>query len=170
MKRCPNLISLIQNDKFCRNETFWGKRACTHHPLPFNGSRCEGNFLGQCSTSVGEFFWLFLSLRLDHVDEAPDNLGVELGKNFNDNFRPECKDKSDFAYQVSLSPTFYELLFCMKVFWTAYMCFQFQFAFFWQKEIGKKAAHKMLVKLTTGQWKMQKWLYVSLSQWTTMHT
>ncbi len=30
------------------------------------------------------------------------------------------------------------------------MCSQFGFVFFWQKDFGAKAAHKMLVKLTPG--------------------
>ena len=50
---------------------------------------------------------------------------------------------------MSISPTFYEQLFCTKVFCTAFMCLQFGFVIFWQKKIGAKAAHKMLVKLTT---------------------
>jgi hypothetical protein len=36
----------------------------------------------------------------------------------------------------------------MKVFCTAFMCLQFGFVIFWQKDFGAKAAHKMLVKLT----------------------
>ncbi len=50
--------------------------------------------------------------------------------------------------QVSVSPTFYEQLFRMKVFCVAFMCLQFGFVFFWRKDLGTKAAHKMLVKLT----------------------
>jgi hypothetical protein len=30
------------------------------------------------------------------------------------------------------------------------MCLQFGFVIFWQKDFGTKAAHKMLVKLTSG--------------------
>jgi hypothetical protein len=30
------------------------------------------------------------------------------------------------------------------------MCLQFGFVIFWQKDLGAKAAHKMLVKLTPG--------------------
>ena len=37
----------------------------------------------------------------------------------------------------------------MKLFFAALLSLQFLVEFFWQKEIGKKAAHKMLVKLTT---------------------
>jgi hypothetical protein len=53
--------------------------------------------------------------------------------------------------QVSISPIFYEQLFHMKVsFCAAFMCLQFGFVIFWQKDFGAKAAHKMLVKLTPG--------------------
>jgi hypothetical protein len=38
----------------------------------------------------------------------------------------------------------------MKVFFQAFMCLQFGFVIFWQKDFGAKAAHKMLVKLTPG--------------------
>ena len=51
---------------------------------------------------------------------------------------------------MSISPTFYKLRFCTKGFRTALMCLQFGFCiFFWQKEIGAKAACKILGKLTT---------------------
>ena len=50
--------------------------------------------------------------------------------------------------QVSISPTFYEQLYCTKVLCTAFMSLQFQLVFFCRKEIGTKAAHKMLVKMT----------------------
>jgi hypothetical protein len=36
----------------------------------------------------------------------------------------------------------------MKVFCTAFMCLQFGFVIFRQKDFGPKAAHKMLVKFT----------------------
>jgi hypothetical protein len=42
---------------------------------------------------------------------------------------------------------FYEQLFCTKVFYAAFLCLQFGFVIFWQKDFGTKAAHKMLVKL-----------------------
>ena len=38
-----------------------------------------------------------------------------------------------------ISPTFRKLLFCMQVFCTAFMCLQFGFVIFGQKEIGAKA-------------------------------
>ena len=50
---------------------------------------------------------------------------------------------------VSTSPTFYKQIFCTKVFWSAFMNLQFGFVIFWGKDIGKKGACKMLVKLTT---------------------
>jgi hypothetical protein len=49
---------------------------------------------------------------------------------------------------VSISPIFYEQLFHAKVFCTAFMRLQLGFVFFWQKDFGAKAAHKMLVILT----------------------
>jgi hypothetical protein len=51
---------------------------------------------------------------------------------------------------VSISPIFYEQLFCTKVFCATFMCFQFGFVILWQKDFGAKAAHKMWVKLTPG--------------------
>ncbi len=50
--------------------------------------------------------------------------------------------------QVSISPIFYEQLFNTKVFCAAFMCLQFGFVIFGQKDFGAKAAHKMLVRLT----------------------
>ncbi len=49
---------------------------------------------------------------------------------------------------VSISPIFYKQLFHTKHFCAAFMCLQFGFDIFWQKDFGAKAAHKMLVKLT----------------------
>ena len=48
----------------------------------------------------------------------------------------------------SISPTFYAQLFCTKVFSAAFLYLQFGFVFVWRKNIGAKAARKMLVKLT----------------------
>ncbi len=42
--------------------------------------------------------------------------------------------------------------FSFESFCAAFMCLQFGFIIFWQKDFGSKAAHKMLVKLTPG-WK-----------------
>ncbi len=51
---------------------------------------------------------------------------------------------------LSIAPLFYEQLFHTKVLYTAFVCLQFGFLIFWQKDFGAKAAHKMLVKLTPG--------------------
>jgi hypothetical protein len=40
-------------------------------------------------------------------------------------------------------------LFDTKVLCTPFMCLQFGFVIFWQKDFGAKDAHKMFVKLTT---------------------
>ncbi len=45
-------------------------------------------------------------------------------------------------------------LFCTKVFFEAFLCLQFGIINFWQKNNSTKAAHKMLVKLTQGEWVM----------------
>ena len=55
---------------------------------------------------------------------------------------------------VSISPTFYEQVFCTKVFCEASLCLQFGFVLFWQKEIDTKAARNVLVKLTTAPYKL----------------
>jgi hypothetical protein len=52
--------------------------------------------------------------------------------------------------QVSISLIFYEQIFGTKVFCAPFMCIQFRFAIFWQKDFGTNAANKMLVKLTPG--------------------
>ena len=52
--------------------------------------------------------------------------------------------------KVSISPTFYQLFFCTKVYWAAFLYLRLRFVFFCQKEIGAKAASQMLVKLTQG--------------------
>jgi hypothetical protein len=39
-----------------------------------------------------------------------------------------------------------------------FMCLQFGFVIFWQKEFGKKAAHKMLVKLPPGGSMVQRYV------------
>jgi len=55
-----------------------------------------------------------------------------------------------YYHLVSISPIFYKQLFHTKVFCAAFMCLQFGFVIFWQKDFGAKAAHKILVKLTPG--------------------
>jgi hypothetical protein len=51
---------------------------------------------------------------------------------------------------LSMSPILYKQLFHTKVLCAPFMCLQFGFVIFWQKEFGTKAALKMLVKLTPG--------------------
>jgi hypothetical protein len=41
-------------------------------------------------------------------------------------------------------------LFHTKALCSPFMCLQFGFVIFWQNDLGAKAAHKMLVKLTPG--------------------
>jgi hypothetical protein len=41
-----------------------------------------------------------------------------------------------------------QAVFYTKVLCAPFMCLQFGFVIFWQKDFGTKAAHKMLVKLT----------------------
>jgi len=48
---------------------------------------------------------------------------------------------------LSISPTFYKQLFQTKVFCTAFLCSELGFVIFWQKNIGAKAAHKVLAAL-----------------------
>ncbi len=50
-----------------------------------------------------------------------------------------------------ISSTFCLCLFCAKVLWAAFLFSQFGFAIFWRMNIGAKAAHKMLMKLTAGK-------------------
>ena len=60
--------------------------------------------------------------------------------------------KLAFGGKVSISPTFYERLFCTKVFRAAFLYLHCRFKLFRCKEIGAKAARKMLVKLTQGRY------------------
>jgi len=48
----------------------------------------------------------------------------------------------------------FKQLFHTKVFFKVFLCLQFGFVFFWQKNSGAKVAHKMLVKLTVGRWNL----------------
>jgi hypothetical protein len=41
------------------------------------------------------------------------------------------------------------------------MCLQFGFVFFWRKDFGTKAAHKMLVKLTPGVNVIKKFSFIA---------
>jgi hypothetical protein len=50
---------------------------------------------------------------------------------------------------VFISPIFHEQLFSNESVFAAFVCLQLGFEIFWRKEIGKKAAHKILENLTT---------------------
>jgi len=54
------------------------------------------------------------------------------------------------SLKVSISSTFYKQLFCLNLFFVAFLYLRFDFVIFWQKNIGEKAAHKMLVKFSKG--------------------
>jgi len=58
--------------------------------------------------------------------------------------------------KVSISPTFYEQLFHTKLFFIALLYVQFGFLIFLPKNLGTKAACKMLVTLTTTVVKITK--------------
>ena len=49
---------------------------------------------------------------------------------------------------ASISPTFYEELFCVQLLSAAFLELTVWVVFFWKKELGTKPACKMLVKLT----------------------
>jgi len=59
-----------------------------------------------------------------------------------------CKLDSN-NIQVSISSTFYAQLSCTKLFCAAFLQLQFGLAIFWHKNIGAKAVHEMLMKLTS---------------------
>ncbi len=65
---------------------------------------------------------------------------------------------------MSISQIFYKQLFHTKVLCAAFMCLQFGFVIFWQKDFGAKAAHKMLVKLTPDWAKFRHLGYFLLNQ------
>jgi len=50
--------------------------------------------------------------------------------------------------KVLISSTFYSRLFCTKEDWAAFLFSQFGFVILCQKNIGTKAAHKMLMNFT----------------------
>ena len=58
--------------------------------------------------------------------------------------------QSPMTFLVSISPIFHEQPFRTKVFCPAFMCLQFGFVIFWEKDFGAKARNKTLVKLTPG--------------------
>ena len=73
--------------------------------------------------------------------------------------------KAAHLYKVSISPTFYEQLFLMKVFQAAFLYLRLRFVHFWRKEIDGKAVCKMLVKLTPGKTRRTQILQFLLRRW-----
>jgi len=63
-------------------------------------------------------------------------------------FEGKIFDGTSNGSQVSISIMFYEQLFNTKVFFELFS--NYSLAIFLAKHIGRKAAHKMLMKLTTG--------------------
>jgi hypothetical protein len=51
---------------------------------------------------------------------------------------------------VLISQYILSAAFLYESFCAAFMCLQFGFVIFWQKDFGAKSAHKMLVKLKPG--------------------
>ena len=70
-------------------------------------------------------------------DDAKEEDGEKKVKD-KDNGRVKDKKKEE-ADKVSFSPIFYEQIFHMKVFCTPFLCLQFGFVIFRQKEIGIKS-------------------------------
>jgi hypothetical protein len=62
-----------------------------------------------------------------------------------------CKTEEVKGVQVSISPTFYAQPFQTRIKQAAFLYLKFGFKHLWRKEIGRKAARKMVVKLTTEQ-------------------
>jgi hypothetical protein len=58
-----------------------------------------------------------------------------------------------FPPGVNFTNILHKPLFRMKIFCTAFMCLQFGFVIFWQKDFGAKVGHKMSVKLQPGMHK-----------------
>ena len=81
---CKSLLGLIDNDIFCKNQTFWQNKKCNREM-----TRCKGNVPGQCV--VDKF------TNLENVCEynrhAPRNtlMLISLG----DKQIPDCIDRSD---------------------------------------------------------------------------
>jgi len=68
-------------------------------------------------------------------------------------FKPErflkTEGEENMATQVSILSTFYEQHFCMILFCAAFIYKQFVFVFSGQKEIAKKAVHRLFFKMIT---------------------
>ena len=54
-----------------------------------------------------------------------------------------------YCLKVLISSIFYKQLFCANMFWATFLYIQLVLVYFWQRDIGAKAALKMIVKLST---------------------
>ncbi len=102
------------------------------------------NALASCEVDLGVNFTNILWAAF-----APKSFCAKilLPKITNPNFK-HIKAAQRALVWLSISPIFYKQLYHTKVLYAAFMCVQFGFLIFWQKDFGAKAAHKMLVKLT----------------------
>jgi hypothetical protein len=67
----------------------------------------------------------------------PGEIMMPLGVNFTNILQ------AAFSYKGFLGQLFHTKVLC-----SAFMCLQFRFVIFWQKDFGAKADHKILVQLT----------------------
>ncbi len=73
---------------------------------------------------------------------------ILLPKNYKPKFK-NLKAVQRTLVWLSFSKIFYKQLFIPKFFCAPFMCLQFGSIIFWRKYFGAKAAHKMLVTLTS---------------------
>jgi hypothetical protein len=90
----------------------------------------------------------------NEIDRPPTNLLILLGDALStgDNISRGVLIFSTIllSVQVSISPTFYALLFRTEVLREAFLNLHFRFELLLAKEYWRKCAYKMLAKLTTG--------------------
>ncbi len=63
---------------------------------------------------------------------------------------PSCVSTNYKGHKFRLPVDYFAYILRASFLQKVYMCLQFGFVIFWQKEIGAKAVSKMLVKLTLG--------------------
>jgi len=98
------------------------------------------------SIKCGEWPYLFATI-VANGKILLDIAGLEFG--FEQTFVQKRRSKN--VGEIDTWCQFYQDCmnsFCAKVFGTALRCLQFGFVIFWEKDVGAKAACKMLVKLT----------------------
>ena len=106
-----------------------------------SGDDKTGNEESVVKKSAPEFF--VRSLRASdlgsRIGYVSDPSGLDRYRRFGNDYLARCQFHKYFTLDF----------FCTQVFCEAFLYLQFGFVFFWHKEIGAKAARKMLVKLTT---------------------